>query len=150
MLEVLIFDYSIKVWEVLAVLGVVLAALEIFAPGFILLPIGLAFLIAGFASIFLSTPLAVLSALAVSLCFLIWLFQFKLKMGLPGKAILESNVDGMVGSEVVIVSKIADDNMGDVKLYGDVWRAYSEGKRTYEENEKTLVIRVDGNKLVLD
>ncbi len=149
MVEVLIFDYSIKVWEVLAVLGVVLAALEIFAPGFILLPIGLAFLIAGFASIFLSTPLAVLSALAVSLCFLIWLFQFKLKMGLPGKAVLESNIDGMVGTEVVLTAQVTDGQMGEVKLYGDVWRAYSKDKKTYAVGEKAVVIRVDGNKLVL-
>jgi membrane protein implicated in regulation of membrane protease activity len=150
MVEVLILGFSIKVWEVLAVVGVVLAALEIFAPGFILLPIGLAFLIASVAAIFLSTPLAILSALAVSLCFLIWLFQFKLKMGLPGKAVLDSNVDGMVGSKVEITSKVSGGGMGDVKLYGDVWRAYSESKRTYEEGEKALVIRVDGNKLVLD
>ena len=150
MVEVLIFDYSIKVWELLAVCGVVLAALEIFAPGFILLPIGLAFLIAGLASIFLSTPLAILSALAVSLCFLIWLFQFKLKMSLPGKAVLDSNVDGMVGSEVTVTAVIKDGEMGDAKLYGDVWRAYSKDKRTYGVGDKTLVIRVDGNKLVLD
>ncbi len=142
--------YSIKVWEALAVLGVVLAALEIFVPGFVLLPIGLAFLATSVAAIFLSTPLAILTALAVSLCFLIWLFQFQLKLGGKRKSVLDTNVEGMKGQEVLITQKVEDHEYGEVKLYGDRWRAYSISKRTYEVGEYALVVKVEGNKLALD
>ncbi len=150
MIEVMILGFSIKVWEVLAVVGIVLAALEIFAPGFILLPIGLAFLIAGIFSIFISTPLGILISLAVSLCFLIWLFQFKFKMGVPGRAVLESNADGLIGKEVVVSKKIEDGGMGEAKLYGDLWRAYSASQKEYAVDSKALIIGIDGNKIILD
>lgn len=150
MIEFFVLGYSIKVWEALAVLGVILAALEIFVPGFVLLPIGLAFLIASVMAIFLSTPLAILTALAVSLCFLIWFFQFQLKLGGKKASVLDTNVEGMKGQEVVVTQKVEDSEFGEVKLYGDRWRAYSISKRTYEVGEHTLVVKVDGNKLALD
>ncbi len=150
MIEFFVLGYSIKVWEALAVLGVILAALEIFVPGFVLLPIGLAFLAASVAAMFLSTPLAVLTALAVSLCVLIWLFQFQLKLGGKRTSVLDTNVEGMKGQEVLITQQIEGSEFGEAKLYGDRWRAYSISKRTYEVGEYALVVKVDGNKLALD
>lgn len=150
MFEVLIFNYAIKVWEVLAVLGIFLAVLEIFAPGFILLPIGLAFLATAGVAVFLSTWLSVLIALAVSLCFLIWLFQFKLNLGGSSSSMMGTNVDGMVGEKVIFTKAIADNAVGEVKLYGDRWRVYSISKRTYSVGDSALVVKVDGNKLVVD
>ncbi len=144
------FNYPIKVWELLAVIGVLLGALEIVIPGFVVLPIGIAFLATAAAAVFLPTMLSVLIALAVSLGFLVWLFRFKLELGKKGAAVLETNVDGMVGKEVVVTEKVELSRDGEVKLYGDRWRAYSISKRTYEIGERVSIVRVEGNKLVLD
>lgn len=149
MFEVLVFNNPMKVWELLAVLGVVLAALEIFAPGFILLPIGLAFLITSFAAVFLTTWLSVLIALAVSLGFLIWLFQFKFKFGMA-ESVLDSNASAMVGKNVRITVAISGAKMGEVKLYGDRFTAYSLSNKNYELDELAKIVKVDGNKVVLD
>ncbi len=150
MVEFFIFNYSIKVWEALAVLGVLLSALEIFAPGFILLPIGLAFIGASMAAIFLTTSLAILIALAISLAFLIWLFQFQLKFTSKSRFAIDTNVEGIKGQKVFITQKIKGSKFGEAKLYGDRWRVYSMSKRTYDVGEYALVIKVDGNKLVLE
>lgn len=150
MIEVIIFNYPIKVWELLAVIGVVLAALEIFIPGFVVLPIGIAFLAAAVAAVFLPSMLMILIALAISLCFLIWVFQFKLKANRKMSSVIDTNADGMVGKEVTITEEVGVSDAGEVKLYGDRWRAYSISKRTYEVGEKAFVVKVDGNKLALD
>lgn len=150
MMDVIVFGYSIKVWEMMAVVGVSLAMLEIFAPGFILLPIGLAFLTTAAVAVFVNTWLAVLTALALSLCFLIWLFQFQLKLGRKGLNIVDTNADGIVGKEVVVTQALQGADFGEVKLYGDRWRAYSLSQKSYGEGERALVVKVDGNKLALD
>ena len=137
-----------KVWELLAVIGVILAALEIAAPGFVLLPIGLAFLTTAAAALFLNSWLTILIALAVSLGFLIWLFQFKLKLGVPG-AVIDTNASGMIGKEVTVTLPIGK-KMGEVKIYGDRFRAYSISKRDYAVDEVAKIVLVDGNKVALD
>ncbi len=150
LIEFFIFNYSIKVWEALAVLGVLLSVVEIFAPGFILLPIGLAFIAAAVAAIFLTTPLAILISLAISLAFLIWLFQFQLKFTTKRSSAVDTNVEGMKGQQVLVTEKIKGSDFGEAKLYGDRWRVYSISKRNYEVGERALVIKVDGNKLALE
>lgn len=148
MIEVIVFGNPMKVWELLAVIGVILAALEIAAPGFVLLPIGLAFLTTAAAALFLNSWLTILIALAVSLGFLIWLFQFKLKLGVPG-AVIDTNASGMIGKEVTVTLPIGK-KMGEVKIYGDRFRAYSISKRDYAVDEVAKIVLVDGNKVALD
>jgi len=147
-IEVIVFGNPMKVWELLAVIGVILAALEIAAPGFVLLPIGLAFLTTAAAALFLNSWLTILIALAVSLGFLIWLFQFKLKLGVPG-AVIDTNASGMIGKEVTVTLPIGK-KMGEVKIYGDRFRAYSISKRDYAVDEVAKIVLVDGNKVALD
>jgi len=148
MIDVMVFGNPMKVWELLAALGILLAAFEIIAPGFILLPIGLAFLITALAAVFLNSWLAVLMALAASLGFLIWLFQFKLKLGVPD-SVVDTNASALVGQEVVVTQAIGL-KMGEVKIYGDRFRAYSVSKREYQVDETARVVKVDGNKIALD
>lgn len=148
MLEALVFGNPMKVWELLAVIGILLAALEIVAPGFILLPIGLAFLITAGAAVFLNSWLTILIALAASLGFLIWLFQFKLKLGVPG-SVVDTNASALVGKEVVVTEAVGQ-KYGEVKIYGDRFRAYSISKREYAVDDVARVIKVDGNKIALD
>lgn len=151
-LEIIVFGSPMKVWELMAVLGILLAALEIIAPGFILLPIGLAFLITAGAALFLNSWLTVLMALVASLAFLIWLFQFKLKLGVPG-SVVDTNVDALIGQEVTVTKAIgstAKSQMGEVKIYGDRFRAYSISKVEYAVDDVARIVKVDGNKIALD
>lgn len=148
-MEIMIFDYSLKVWEFFAVVGVLLAILEIFTLGFFVLPIGLACLLTAATSFFLNSWLMVWLSLAFYLCFMIWVFQIKLKKNLVSSSHL-SNVDAMTGKEVVVTQTVSGNNMGEVKLYGDRWNAYSASQKEYQVGERLKIIAVDGNKVVLD
>ena len=148
MVEIMLFNSPMKVWELLAVIGVVLAALEIVAPGFILFPIGLAFLLTAGAAVFLPSWLSILVFLAASLGFLIWLFQFKFKFGVQ-ESIVDTNASALIGKEAEVTAAIGQQK-GEVKIYGDRFTAYSISKRDYAVGEVALVVQIDGNKVVLD
>lgn len=56
----------------------------------------------------------------------------------------------MTGKEVVVTQTVSGNNMGEVKLYGDRWNAYSASQKEYQVGERLKIIAVDGNKVVLD
>lgn len=148
-LEIMLFGYSVELWEVLAVVAVFLSAMEVFMPGFILLPIGLAFGLTAFAAIFLKSWLAVLACLGVSLFFMVWLFSKKIK-SIKGARTHSTNVSGLIGQELRVTKAFSGGDYGEAKVYGDNWTIYSKSESSYEEGAKTKVISVDGNKLVVE
>jgi len=147
-MEILFLGYSFKIWEVLAVLAVVLSALEVFIPGFVLLPIGLAFGVTSVAALFINSPLGVLLFLGLSLFLTIWVFVKRLKR-IRQSPVRATNMNGLIGQELTITEAVAEDENGQAKLYGDRWTVYSESKSSYSVGEKVRVTNVDGNKLVI-
>ena len=148
-IEVILFGYTFKLWEVLAVIGVVLSAMEVFVPGFILLPVGLAFGLTAVVAIFLGSWLAVLACLGLSLFFMVWLFTKKIKKIKQG-TVKATNVSGLIGQELKITKSFSKGDYGEAKLYGDNWTIYSATEASYEEGQKAKVVKVDGNKLVIE
>ena len=61
---------------------------------------------------------------------------------------IPTNVDSAIGKVVMVCSKITKDNPGEVKYEGIIWTAVSE-KDTFEVNDKVRIIRVEGNKLIV-
>lgn len=147
-MEILFLGYSLKIWEVLAVLGVVLSALEVFMPGFVLLPIGLAFGLTAVAAFFINSPLGILICLGLSLFFMIWLFTKKLKK-FKQSPVRATNMNGLIGQELKITEAVVEGELGQAKLYGDTWTVYSLSKSSYSIGEKVKVLDVDGNKLII-
>jgi membrane protein implicated in regulation of membrane protease activity len=148
-IEIILFGYPFKLWEVLAVTAVFLSALEVFMPGFILLPIGLAFGLTAVAAIFLNSWLAVLSFLGLSLFFMVWLFTKKIKK-IRQTNEKATNVSGLIGQELKITKSFSNGDLGEGKLYGDSWTIYSATEATYSEGQKAKVVKIDGNKLVIE
>ncbi len=144
------FNQEIMVWELFAVIGVLLVLAEIFVSGFFVLPIGIAFLIAAAVAAFTQSWLVVLSALGVSLLFLFWLFKVQLKWGARGNSLAPTNVDAMVGTEVEVVQAISGASHGYVKLYGDRWMALSKAHKSFEVGERVHIVKVDGNKVLVE
>ena len=148
-IEIILFGHFFKLWEVLAVIAVFLSALEVFVPGFILLPIGLAFGLTAVAAIFLKSWLSVLVCLGLSLFFMVWFFITKIKNVRRG-TIKATNVSGLIGQELKITQSFSNGNYGGGKLYGDNWTVYSETEASYNKGQKVKVIKIDGNKLVVE
>ena len=149
-MSVLVFNQDIMVWELFAIIGILLVLAEIFVSGFFVLPVGLAFLIAALVATFTTSWLLVLSVLGVSLLFLFWLFQVQLKWGESKISAAPTNVDAMVGSEVEVVEAIEGSKSGYVKLYGDRWVALSKAHKSFEVGDRVTIIKVDGNKVIVD
>ena len=147
-IEIILFGHSFKLWEVLAVTGVFLSAMEVFIPGFVLLPIGLAFGLTAVAAIFLNSLLAVLMCLALSLFFMVWVFTKKIKK-IKQKTTQSTNVSGLIGQELKITKSFSNGDYGEAKLYGDVWTIYSKSRSSYDKGQSVRVLQVDGNKLVI-
>lgn len=147
-MEILFLGYSFKIWEVLAVLAVILSALEVFMPGFVLLPIGLAFGLTAVAALFINSPLGILVCLGVSLFLMIWIFTKKIKR-LKQSPARATNMNGLIGQELKVTEAVPKGENGQAKLYGDTWTVYSLSDSTYSVGERVKVIDVDGNKLVI-
>ena len=148
-LEIILFGYSLELWEILAVIAVFLSAMEVFIPGFVLLPIGLAFGITALAAIFLTSWLAVLTCLGLSLFFMVWLFSKKIK-SIKSKCAHSTNMSGLIGQELKVAKAFSSGDYGEAKVYGDNWTIYSKSGTAYKEGAKTKVLSVDGNKLVVE
>ncbi len=153
-IEILIFGFSFKLWEVFAVISVFLCALEVFAPGFILLPIGLAFGLAAVPAAFVGNWVLVLLSLGLSLFIMVYLFMNKIKASNNSSSKL-TNVDGLVGKTLKVTKAFAGDEslqeFGEAKLYGDIWTVYSSKSSTnFRVGQNIKVIKVNGNKLEVD
>jgi len=148
-IEIMLFGSPFKLWEVLAVVAVVLSALEVFMPGFILLPIGLAFGLTSVMAIFLNSWLAVLGCLGLNLFLMVWIFTKKIKK-FKQRTTKATNVSGLIGQELKVTKAFSNGDLGEAKVYGDNWTIYSKSEASYSEGQKARVIKVDGNKLVID
>jgi|GEM_PF-453846 len=153
-IEILVFGVSFKLWEVFAVISVFLCALEVFAPGFILLPIGLAFGLAAVPAAFVGNWVVVLLSLGLSLFVMVYLFMNKIKASNKSSSKL-TNVDGLVGKTLRVTKAFVGDEslqeFGEAKLYGDVWTVYSSKSSTnFSAGQNVKVVKVDGNKLEVD
>lgn len=135
---------DISDWQVLILIGIFLATIEIFVPSLVFLPIGIGVLVSSIFAYFIDsrTVLYFVVAICVAISFLLFkkLFKNTHTKSTP------TAVDGMVGKQVVVIQRISGTDAGAVKLYGDTWTAFSFDKNTsYETGEKVYIRKVEGN-----
>lgn len=134
--------------EIMTAIGVLLMVAEIFVPGFILFPLGTAFLITALVGLFTSDWIILLSVLGVSE--LVLFFLFKNYVGnFYTKPAKYTNVEGMIGKECLVIEEISQNGSGYIKLYGDQWQAISEHGVAYPVNTRVVITGVDGNKVIV-
>ncbi len=128
-----------------AIIGFVLLILEMVLPGFVLLPIGIAFLITAAIAYFIPTLEVTLVALAVlaPLCFFIFRKIFKTS----SVATTPSNFEGMVGKVGIVEQRIPAGERGYVKVYGDSWKVEGLIGEVLEKETKVIIERVEGTKI---
>lgn len=128
-----------------AIIGIVLLILEVVIPGFILLPIGIAFVLTGIVAYFIPSIEVTLIALAVlsPLCFFIIKKLFK-KNSAPS---VPTNFDGLIGKQGVVEDDIPAGERGYVKVYGDSWKVEGLTSETLVKGSKVVVSQVEGTKI---
>lgn len=134
-------------WQLFAALGIIFAFMEVFIPGFILFPIGVAFLVTSPMTLISPYWLTQLGFLGVNLIVVFLVLNKYVKP--KDLQVIKSNVDSLVGQSAVVTEPVSPNQSGYVKLYGDRWQAITESGETFALDERVTIDRVDGNKVVI-
>jgi len=141
-------------WQILALVGVLLSAAEIFTPSFVMLPAGVAFLLTALVGAVVppwsANRTALLAVLALWLLVVYATFYWLVwpKMSKAPSA-PKTGADGLVGKRATVSEAVVPGTSeGYVKLYGDTWRAV--GTRRYEVGTEVLISGIDGNKVLIE
>jgi membrane protein implicated in regulation of membrane protease activity len=142
-------NLSLPAWQIFAILGIALLIAEVFVSGFVLLPIGIAFLLTAGASVFSQDWPVLVAFLAVAQILVFWIFQNHLKKYLA-RTRAYTGAEGMIGAECTVIETIRPDRFGQVKLYGDTWQAGTYHPEPLEKGRKVAITKIDGNKVFVE
>lgn len=102
--------------------GLILCILEVVVPGFVLLPIGVGFVMGGLTSYFFELPILWQWIVVSAYLSISWVAFRKLAQKTKRQQI-PSNMDALIGREGVIVEPFdAKARLAYVRVYGDEWR----------------------------
>lgn len=138
---------GLSAWQVFVIVGLLLAALEIFTPTFFALPAGIAFLMtAGFA-VFLDDWVTLLVLLAANLTVVYFVF-YRFVWPRMERDAPKMNADAMSG-KVATVTEPVDPaaDRGEVKLYGDRFRVVAS--QSFSVGARVMITGTQGNKVVI-
>ena len=129
------------------VLFIVLALFELATVNLVSIWFSLGALITTFVSLVtdnLMIHLAVFTISSILLLLLTKPFVKKMKKreGVP------TNLDMVIGKTGVVTEKIEKDEIGEVKVLGKKWSAYSD--KEIEENSKVKILSINGEKLKVE
>jgi membrane protein implicated in regulation of membrane protease activity len=142
-----LFGYQIPDWQIYVALGVLIMSAEIFTAGFVLLPIGIAVVMTGVFSLFVTSLAWQMVFLSINLTVMFFFFRRYIAPQFTADH-LKTNMDSMIGKEATVLETIsADGSQGYVKLYGDEWRALPLTATTIEKGTKVTIEKLDGNKV---
>ncbi len=142
-----IASWQVPDWQIYITIGVIIMSLEIVSAGFFLLPIGIAFVLTGITSLWITSLSWQLVVLAVNLSVIFLLFRRYITPKFV-RDHTKTNADSMIGQEAFVVEEIrADGSQGYVKLYGDEWRALSEDAVNIGKGQKVIITALTGNKV---
>ena len=129
------------------VLFVVLALFELVTVNLVSIWFSLGALITTFVSLVtdnLMIHLAVFTISSILLLLLTKPFVKKMKK----RDVIPTNLDMVIGKTGVVTVKIEKDGIGEVKVLGKKWSAYSD--KEVEENSKVKVLSINGVKLKVE
>ena len=140
---------NVEPWQLLLALGALFLIIEIFAPSFVFLPIGVGLLISSLIAVWVpeSPEIIYISAIIITVVFLS--LRTTLRWLVPARQ-EQTAADRYKGKLVTVVSPVSQKDPGEAKLYGESWTAISyHAEETFQVDDKAVVIGIDGNKLLL-
>ncbi|MEZ4814231.1 MAG: NfeD family protein [Bdellovibrionota bacterium] len=128
-----------------AIIGIVLLILEVALPGFVLLPIGIAFIFTAIVAFFVPTLEVTLIALAIlaPLCF----FGLRKLFKKSSKTTTPTNFDGLIGKQGIVEDEIPAGERGYVKVYGDSWKVEGLPAEALPKGSKVVIDHVEGTQI---
>ena len=129
------------------VLFVVLALFELATVNLVSIWFSLGALITTFVSLATDNVMVHLAVFTVSSILLLLLTKPFVKK-LKKRDVIPTNLDRVIGKVGVVTEKIEKDGIGEVKVLGKKWSAYSD--KEVEENSKVKVLSINGVKLKVE
>lgn len=140
---------AIEAWKILSLIGTLLVVSEIFIPGFVVLPIGIGFLVTAIVALFTPHWVTLLAVLAAAEVATFWFFKSYLKK-YHAKTRAYTNAEGMIGAECIVTETIPLGGSGYVKLYGDQWQAKTMVGKVLKVNSRVVIVKTEGNKVFVE
>jgi membrane protein implicated in regulation of membrane protease activity len=136
-------------WMVWIAIGIICLIIEIFTPGFLFMSFGIGAILTGVVeSIFtLEVPYQILIFAVIT--FLVFISMRKLSKKLISKSTEETNIYALKGKDGKVVKEIPTDGKGYVKIGGEEWSAVSADNTKIAKEEKVVIEKVEGNKLIV-
>ncbi len=134
-----------EIWQYWIISGIVLFAAEIFTPGFVLMSIGSACILAGLSAwLGFSTGIqTIIFAFGTVAAFLAT--RPFVKKFLYSKEQLPTGTSALIGKKGKVTEKISnEDNCGRVMIGGESWKAGSADGSVIEEGDMVEVLGIEG------
>lgn len=130
------------------VVGVILVIIEIFTPGFLFLSFGAGAILTGIFSIFIPNIIVQIIFFAL-VTFMLFINLRKFGNKVYNKSNPPTNYEALIDKRGVVTETIPEDERGFVKVQGEIWSAVSVDNQKINPNERVLVKKVEGNKLIV-
>lgn len=143
------------IYQLYMLLSVLLIIGEVFAPGFILMPIGLAGLITSVIAYFQPTALWLHAVFFICGSGFILLGLARFREQVQTSRGLSQQQDGVVGQTGTIVTLRSEVSPMQVKIFGDIWEVFNADALEKSNPElalgtKVRVVSVQGNKILVE
>lgn len=100
-------------------------------------------------SIFVGSVLIQMNVfIAVSFLLLLWLRSYAVH-NFKNKTVRKNNIEELIELPCIVVTDIPAFNFGEVKLQGKIWRTRSESGIEYKEGERPVILRIEGNTIIV-
>ena len=102
------------------------------------------------ASIFISSVLIqAIIFIAISIVLMIALRSYAVT-NFRNRTVRKNNIDELIELPCIVVADVPENDHGEVKLQGKVWRCRSDSNTTYKEGECPNILRIEGNTIILE
>lgn len=136
-------------WQIWLIISGVCFIAEIATVGFLIFWFGVAALITCLLSLFISNVIAQTVIFVILSVILICLTRpFAEKMNKNDNIVTNSNA--LIGKEGVVTKDITPNDVGQVKVFGDIWTAVSTYTDIIPKGSTIKVLSIDGVKLVVE
>lgn len=136
-------------WHIWFALALVLAAVEILTPGFVLICFSAGAAVAGLCALSgLSVPLQILGFAGGSFVAFVTIRPAMRRWALHKGEALPTNIDRLIGQKATVLEP-TDDAKGLVKIGGESWSARSADGREIAAGSRVVVQAIEGNKVIV-
>jgi len=137
-----------EVWMIWIAVGVFCLIVEIFTPGFFFMSFGIGAILTGLVATFISN-ITIQIAIFTIVTFILFINLRKLAKKLIPESSEKTNVSALIGKIGKVTKVVPKFGRGYVKIDGEEWSAISETKQRIEESQEVVVLKIEGNKLIV-